>query len=68
VARVSSRASKVRMRVVRHGKTIASGVGSLRRGVVTARLSAQHDLGHGDLSVTVSIPGGTRLASSTAVS
>ncbi len=58
IARVSSGASKVRVRVVRHGKTIASGVGSLRRGVVTARLSAKHSLGHGGLSVTVGLPGG----------
>ena len=67
VARVSSRAGKVRVRVVRHGKTVASGVGSLRRGVVTAKLSASHALGHGDLSVTVLAPGGARFASAPAV-
>jgi hypothetical protein len=49
--------------VVRHGKTIASGLGSLRRGVVTAKLSAKHAPGHGPLSVTVVAPGGARFAS-----
>ncbi len=66
VARVSSKSSRLKVRVTRHGKTIASGYGSLRGGAVTAKLSAKHVVGHGGLSVTVNLPG-NRSATTSAV-
>ncbi len=66
VARVTSKSSRLKVRVTRHGKTIASGFGSLRRGTVTAKLSAKHVVAHGGLSVTVNLPG-NHSATTTAV-
>ncbi len=63
----SAQISRVKVRVARHGKTIASGAGSLRKGVVIARLFVKHGLGHGGLSVTVRVPGAGHSATVAAV-
>ena len=58
----SAHDSRVGVRVARHGKTVTRGVGSLRKGIVIARLRLKHGLGHGGLSVTLSVPGSSHSA------
>ncbi len=54
----ADRSSKVRVRITRGRKTLASGSGSLRLGRVSARLSTARGLSRGSYLVTVDLPGG----------
>ncbi len=69
IARVGSaaRASNVRVDIARGGRTLASGTGSLRDGMVYARLSARHVLGRGSYRVTVGLPGGAHRSAKVSV-